>query len=198
MATKLDKNTYPTGLRSSDFKCSGPIATADGEFHSAKLADLGCFKQDGQDTNKGYHGAVVQANGKWFTYFEWGRTGQHGTFQFTECSSESEAQEVFVKQMMSKNAKRGEWVTIAGRKTLRAKKGKDCYLVRPLATRSSSSFGLPDAANVVSDDVKVEVKSTPKTAKRLTPFEKGQRLSLESSLGVREVTQRHKDARKDA
>ena len=148
MAHKLAKDSFPGGSSADDFQCFGPPATKDGEFDSVKICDMGCFTQDGKDSNKYYHAAVVQhkANKKWYTYFEWGRTGAtHPSFQFVECSSEQEACTDFAKQLHSKNDKRGEWVTIAGIRTLQAKAGKDCYLVRPMATRST---GLPDARTI--------------------------------------------------
>jgi hypothetical protein len=173
MATKLPKDTYPAGTGPNDFECFGPIATEDAKFHDSRLADMGCFKQDGTDTNKAYHGAVVRckASGKWFAYFEWGRTGKRGSFQFVEGYNEQDAIEAYVKQMESKNVKRGEWATVAGRRVLRAKPGKDCYLVRPLATRAADSFGLPSATSVVSKDVKIKktttaTKTTKKASKR--------------------------------
>ena len=172
MATKLLKDTWPSGLGPNDFECFGPAATEDDEFQGTKMTDMGCFKQptpaepDGSDTNKGYHGAVVKgSDSKWYAYFHWGRTGSRGAFQFVECFDENEADTEYIKQMKSKNTKRGEWVTRAGKRVLQAKAGKDCYLVRPLATRSSASFGLPNAAAVVSDDVKVKTV-TKKTAKK--------------------------------
>jgi hypothetical protein len=148
MANKLPQGTYPTGHSPADFKCFGPPATRDGEFENARICDMGCFTQDGKDSNKMYHAAVVQStkNGLWFTYFEWGRTGAgHPSYQFIECSSEPEACLEFARQLHSKNDKRGEWVTVAGIRTLRARAGKDCYLVRPMATRST---GLPDARSI--------------------------------------------------
>jgi len=165
MGVKLPKDTYPSGLGPNDFECSGPVATEDGDFYNTRLADLGCFKQDGTDTNKAYHGAVAKgSNGKWYAYFEWGRTGKKGAFQFMECYSESDAVDEYVKQMESKNSKRGEWVTLAGKRVLQAKPGKDCYLVRPLATRSSDSFGLPSATSVVTGDVKVKTTTKKRPA----------------------------------
>lgn len=165
MGVKLPKDTYPSGLGPNDFQCFGPVATEDDEFQNTKMADMGCFKQDGTDTNKAYHGAVVKgSNGKWYAYFEWGRTGKKGAFQFVECYDESDAQSEYVKQMESKNTKRGQWTTLAGKRVLQAKPGKDCYLVRPLATRSSSSFGLPSATSIVTGDVQVK-KTVKKDSK---------------------------------
>lgn len=157
MAIKLGKKEYPSGHSPSDFKCFGPAATKDGDFDSVKVADLGCFSQgDGQgsaiDSNKYYHAAVIQSvkDSKWYAYFEWGRTGKSNPdFQFVECYSEEDAQKAFASQLHSKNDKRGMWATIAGLKTLTAKPGKDCYLVRPQATRAT---GLPDARTIRCDD----------------------------------------------
>ncbi len=171
MATKLGKGNFPSGSSPSDYECFGPPAMKDGEFDDVKIVDLGCFKQDGTDSNKFYHGAVVKNRntGKWYAYFEWGRTGSvHPDYMFVECSSESEAQQEFAKQIHSKNDKRGMWTTIAGIRTLTAKPKKDCYLVRPQATRST---GLPDAKTIKSSDgmtvKKMSVtKSKTKTVKK--------------------------------
>jgi len=162
MATKLGKSTFPSGTGPNDFQCFGPPATKDGDFDSVKIADLGCFNQEGVDSNKMYHAAIVKSriDGGWYVYFEWGRTGAKSPqFQFVTCSSESEAQREFASQLHEKNDKRGEWTTIAGIRTLRAKSGKDCYLVRPQATRST---GLPDARSIKSGDgvVKQVTKTT--------------------------------------
>ena len=145
---KLAKDSYPEDGAAKDFYCYGPAATSDGDFSQARICDMGCFTQDGKDSNKYYHGAVVQhrKSKNWYAYFEWGRTGARSrSFQFVACCGEEDARAVFAKQMHTKNDKRGEWVTIAGIRTLRALKGKDCYLVRPMATRTT---GLPDARNV--------------------------------------------------
>lgn len=148
MAEKLPKDTFPQNSGPDDFQCFGPSATRDGEFESARICDLGCFTQDGKDSNKYYHGAVVQhkQTKQWYAYFEGGRTGaKKPSFQFVECASEAEAVAEFAEQLHSKNDRRGRWVTIAGIRTLQAKPGKDCYLVRPMATRST---GLPDARSI--------------------------------------------------
>ena len=148
MGIKLGKSEFPRGSGPDDFQCFGPPATEDGQFDKVKIADLGCFDQSGKDSNKYYHGAVVQhkKTKKWYTYFEWGRTGATSPqFQFVECSSESDAQQEFADQLHDKNDKRGMWATIGGIKTLTAKPNKDCYLVRPMATRST---GLPDAKTI--------------------------------------------------
>ncbi len=161
MATKLSKDTYPEGGNAEDFQCFGPPATKDGDFSEVKICDMGCFTQDGKDSNKYYHGAVVQhkTSKNWYSYFEWGRTGAaKASFQFVQCSDENEAQREFAKQLHSKNDRRGEWIEIAGIQTLRATKGKDCYLVRPQATRST---GLPDARSIKMNE---GAKKTPDTS----------------------------------
>ena len=171
MGTKLAKDTYPEKASDKDFKCFGPPATKDGEFDSVKIADLGCFTQDGKDTNKYYHCAIVQhrKSKNWYAYFEWGRTGAaKPSFQFVQCADEADAQKEFAKQLHSKNDKRGEWVTVASIRTLRAKKGKDCYLVRPMATRST---GLPDARSIkINEGAK---KKAGKTSSAATKGKKG-------------------------
>ncbi len=153
MGTKLEKNTYPNGSGPNDWQCFGPSALTDGDFDACKIADMGCFTQDGKDSCKYYHAAVVKhrTSNQWAVYFEWGRTGAaHPNFQFVACSGESDAQREFAKQLHEKNDKRGEWVTVAGKRVLRAKAGKDCYIVRPMATRST---GLPDAKTIKHNDV---------------------------------------------
>ena len=162
--SKLAKDTYPEDAAAKDFKCFGPPATHDGELDDVRICDLGCFAQDGRDSNKYYHGAVVQhrKSKNWYAYFEWGRTGGSTcSFQFVACQSEEDARAAFAKQLHAKNDKRGEWVTVANVRTLRAKKGKDCYLVRPMATRST---GLPDARNIKLGRATTESGTKPKSA----------------------------------
>lgn len=164
MGTKLGKDTLPSGHTPDDFECFGPPATKDGEFDTVKIADFGCFKQGETDSNKYYAAQVCKSrkNGKWYTYFEWGRVGvSKPSFQFVECSSEGDAQEEFVDQCRSKNDKRGEWTTIGGIKTLQAKAGKDCYLVRPMAKRS---VGLPDGRKITLNDGAKQVSKPIATA----------------------------------
>ncbi len=147
MATKLTKGSVP-GNNTADFECFGPPATEDGNFDGVMIADMGSFTQDGKNSNKYYHAAVCKhkSTGEWYTYFEWGRVGAaNPQFQFVKCSSQAEAQAELASQCHSKNDKRGVWTTVAGHKTLSAKPGKDVYLVRPLATRST---GLPDAKSI--------------------------------------------------
>ena len=151
MAVKLAKGDFPSGHSKEDFVCFGPPATKDGDFDSCFLADLGCFNQEGVDSNKYYHGSVCQSkkNQKWYTYFEWGRTGGRGDIQFHECDSKDDAHRVFAAQMHDKNDKRGQWVTLGTKKVLQAKPGKDCYLVRPMTKRT---VGLPDAQKILHDE----------------------------------------------
>src|SRR5262245_64882490 len=109
MATKLSKDTFPASHKPEDFECFGPPALNDGDFENCKIADLGCFTQDGKDTNKRYHGAIVRSrkNGGWYVYFEWGRTGAaRPSFQFIRCVGETEAQREFASQLHSKNDRR--------------------------------------------------------------------------------------------
>ena len=124
-----------------------------------RICDLGCFTQDGKDTNKYYHAAVVQhrSTKKWYAYLSGDGTGAaRPSFQFVECSGEQDAAANFASQLHSKNDRRGQWVTVAGIRTLRAKPGNDCYLVRPMATRST---GLPDARSI-----KINEGAKPKPA----------------------------------
>lgn len=163
MATKLAKQTLPSGHSREDFKGHGPVVTEDTVWGGANLADLGCFKQDeGTDSNKYYHLAVVESAiqpGKFFAYFEWGRTRPDGrpdkpAFQFFDCSSQADAQATCEKQFHAKNTKRGQMETVGSRQRLvpRVKKGgktEDLYVVRALATRL---VGLPCCQNIANED----------------------------------------------
>lgn len=55
-AKKLERDLYPEDSVAKDFQCFGPPATNDGEFAEVRICDLGCFTQDGKDSNKYYHG----------------------------------------------------------------------------------------------------------------------------------------------
>jgi hypothetical protein len=159
---KLKKNTYPLGHGPDDLECFGPPALEDGKFDECKIADMGCFTQDGKDSNKYYHGAITKSKktGEFVVYYEWGRVGATSpAFQCIVCSSEAEARKIFAAQMHEKNDGRGEWCTLGTVKTLRAKKDKDCYLVRPMATRNT---GLPDAKRIQFNE---GTKSTPTSTK---------------------------------
>lgn len=168
MGVKLGKSSFPAGHGPSDFKCFGPPATKDGEFDNCKIADLGCFTQDGKDSNKMYHGAICQStkNQKKYVYFEWGRTGAtNNQYQFIECSDDADCQDEFKSQLLSKNLKRGKWETIGGLQVLRPKikksgEAEDLYVVRPMATRS---VGLPDGKTITLNEggkVKVAVDTS--------------------------------------
>lgn len=157
---KLGKSQLPAGHSFNDFQAFGPVATKDGEFSGMKMADFGCFKQEKVDSNKMYYAAVLKSKktNNWFTYFEWGRTGQSNRdCQFEEFNSESAAQVAFEKQCHSKNDKRGIWVDICGHKTLQAKPNKDVYLVRVLAGRQTF---IPDA-NSITSAVPVKPAASP-------------------------------------
>jgi len=150
MAEKLGKREFPKAHGPDDFECFGPPAESDAMFANTKICDMGCFKQGETDSNKYYHAAVIKSKktSEWFAYFEWGRVGGSIDFQFVVCRDAAEAQNEYEDQLHSKNDKRGQWTTIAGIKTLEAKPGKDCYLVRPQATRST---GLPDGKRITSN-----------------------------------------------
>lgn len=173
-ANKLSKSSYPSGHSAADFQCFGPPAVKDGDFTGTLICDMGCFTQDGKDSNKYYHASVVQSklNQKWYAYFEWGRVGaKNPQFQMVECDSKAEAEMEYAAQLHEKNDKRGQWTQHAtlGR-ILQAKAGKDCYLVRPQATRST---GLPDARTIKFNEgskAATVAVSTPvtKSAKKIT------------------------------
>lgn len=186
--SKLPKGQFPPGHSEDDFECFGPPATKDGDFGDAMIADLGCFKQDGTDSNKYYHGAVVKSKktDDWYAFFQWGRTGSGGgDVQFYGPGTKEAAHAAFVSQIRKKNDRRGEWVKVAGHEVLRAKQGKDCYLVRPAAKRT---VGLPDAKNVLHDDiVKKKVskkKAKKKTRKKASSFFDAQTIKLMRDMNV--------------
>jgi predicted DNA-binding WGR domain protein len=170
MAVKLGRSTYPDGTSASDLECYGPPATTDTDFRGTKLADMGCFQQEGVDSNKYYFCCVCKnkKDGKWYLYVEYGRVGaSNPQFQFTECHSESDAQTAYEKQCAEKNTKRGEWQTIGGMRLFRPvmKKGKpeDLYVVRDLARRD---YGPPSCRDICSPNhvqTAVKTKSTSKT-----------------------------------
>ncbi len=196
MGVKLGKSAFPTGHGPSDFKCFGPPATKDGEFDNCKIADLGCFTQDGKDSNKLYHGAICKSskNSKWFVYFEWGRTRDENNsnqYQFIECTDEADAQEEFSSQLLSKNLKRGTWETVAGVKVLRPRvskktgKADDLYVVRTMATRN---VGLPDGKTISHNEGAKVAKSAsiaaPAIGKSAAQSVDSQTISLMQDLKV--------------
>lgn len=182
MAVKLGRSAMPNGHTRDDFECFGPVATQDTQFTGCKLADMGCFKQDeGSDSNKYYHAAIVKSrkDGKFYLYVEYGRTKDgipsSPQFQFTECSSESEAMAEFVSQCNSKNTKRGVWEKIGTRdrfvpKPKKDGKTEDLYVVRYMISRS---VGLPAARNICNADAvaatstAAPVKKVKKAAKKV-------------------------------
>lgn len=158
---KLGRSEMPAGHSRDDFECFGPVAVKDTDFNGCRLADLGCFKQDeGTDSNKYYHAAVVKSkkNGKWYMYVEYGRTKDGSPdrpqFQFTECSSEQDAQREFANQCAAKNTKRGVWEKVGSKeryvpKVKKDNSTEDLYVVRYMASRC---VGLPSAKNICNHD----------------------------------------------
>lgn len=149
---KLEKYKLPKNHSFADFNCKGPVASKDGEFEECNIVDLGCFKQDGTDTNKYYFGAIVQSalDNSYYVYFESGKTGAtKPLYQFIQCDNEAEARTAFAKQIHSKNDKRGQWVEhkVLG-KVLQAKPGKDCYLVRQQSSRNTLMVNAKNICNV--------------------------------------------------
>jgi len=168
--SKLAKSALPPNHTKDDFVCFGPAAIKDGQFDGTYLADLGCFAQgdkgdeEAVDSNKYYNACVCQSkkDSKWYTYFEWGRVGvSNPQFQFEEHADKDTTQSAYIDQLHKKNDKRGEWYThsVLG-KMLRPKKGKDCYLVRAQATRST---GLPDARTITTVQPKTVVSGKTTT-----------------------------------
>lgn len=156
MATKLGRNELPKQHSRDDFECFGPVATEDTNFANCRMADLGCFKQDGTDSNKYYHAAVVKSNkdGSFYLYVEYGRTKDNvpssPQFQFTACPNEASAMQEFAAQCAVKNTKRGIWEKVGNKDRFVPKPKKDgstedLYVVRKLLSRS---VGLPSAKNI--------------------------------------------------
>ena len=171
--SQLTKGQLPDGHTRDDFKGFGPVVARDTEWGESCLGDGGCFKQDGTDSNKYYHWAVVQStvNNRFYAYFEWGRT-KPGTrcakpaFQFYECSSKEEAINCCEYQFNEKNTKRGEWKELAGKQRFVSKPKKDAYIVRVVATRM---VGLPCCEKIANEDAKgaaAATKTTKKTGKK--------------------------------
>jgi len=195
MAVKLGRNEYPSGHDSSDFDACGPAAVKDGEFDNNYLCDMGCFMQEDVDSNKYYHGAVVQStkNQKWYFYVEYGRVGAgKPSYQFTECGDKSEAHNTYRKQLKSKNTGRGEWEDhkALGQRLIPKKdkngKVKDLYLVRPQATRST---GLPCARTIkTAEGNKPKKKATKKSSKKKAPVADANTLSLMRDLNVATIS----------
>lgn len=170
MASKLARCTLPGSLTAEDFTYRGrPSAGHDDFGGDVGIADLKCVKQFGGDNAyKYYHAGVVQSkDGRWFTYFEWGRVrdsrawdggGEPQDYQFAEYPTEEGARKAFASQCRSKSTSRltqenGLWVS---------KAGKDGYIVVDLATRTS---GLPDAYRIKSTNGLTPAVTAPKAKK---------------------------------
>lgn len=181
MATKLERNTFPSGLSENDFTYVGQPAKKQCEFSTdVGIADMTCVSQFGEtNSNKFYHAGIVQNSGKYYVYLEWGRifagkSWQSGSFrgqdfQFVECSSEDDARKFFEKQCAEKNTKRIEEKEIGGKKLWVGKNGKDGYIVVDLAVREK---GLPDAYKIKDssgiakkEDKKDKLKENKKTTR---------------------------------
>jgi len=199
---KLKRNEIPEGFSHTDFKYKGRAAKDQDDFDlEVGIADMACVDQFGSsNTNKYYHAGVVEANGKWFIYLEWGRIfsgaswegGYHNgqDFQFAESESEEEARAFFEKQCRDKNIKRLEEKEIGG-ETIWVSKGKNsAYLVQSLSTREK---GLPDAANIKDSTGIIKEskkKASKKTAKGPKTTYQPEVISLAQSLvsGVQTYT----------
>ena len=176
-ATSLGRKTLPSGFNPPDFKYSGRPASSTSDFDDdVGIADMACVNQFGESNNsKYYHVGVVESNGEFFVYTEWGRikggkswngggfTSQDYTF--FKCDSEAEARKKFKSVCKSKNTARVEQKEIGGKTIWAAKSGKDGYIVQKLATRER---GLPDAYSI-KDSSGVQVTSgKKKTARKKT------------------------------
>jgi hypothetical protein len=191
---KLGRNEMPSGHTREDFDCFGPVATKDTAFDGSKLADMGCFKQDeGTDSNKYYHAAVVKSKktGKFYLYVEYGRTKNGApsspSFQLTECDSESEACAAFAKQCAEKNTKRGQWEKVGSKERYvpRTKKDgttEDLYVVRYMASRA---VGLPAAKNLCNADAVPVALNT--SAKANTKKSSGPKIDVHTNKLFRDL-----------
>ena len=164
------KKSLPPGLNPQDFKYSGRPASDTSDFgDDVGIADMACVNQFGDSNNsKYYHAGVVESNGTWYVYIEYGRikggkswngggfTSQ--AYTFFQCDSEAEARKKFKTTCEGKNTKRVEQKTIGGKEIWAAKAGKDGYIVQKLATRER---GLPDAYNI-KDSAGIQVASGKK------------------------------------
>lgn len=170
------KKTLPPRCKPADFKYMGRASKDQGDFgNDVGIADMACVDQFGKNSNKFYHAGVVQANSRWFAYYEWGRieggkswdggvpVHRSTTYWFVE-GSEQEVRDAFEKKCISKNTKRLVEKEVGGITTLVAKPKKDAYIVQSLATRER---GLPDACNI-KDSTGITESKKKKTKKRTT------------------------------
>ena len=195
MATnKLPLKTYPAGHGPDDFTCYGPAATEDDAFEGTKIADMACFAQRDEadakkskvaaDSNKYYHGAVVQSkiDKTWYFYVEYGRVGNKSSFQFSPAvgTTADEAEHLYIKQMKAKNIGRGKWENhkVLGKRLVPRSASKDLYIVSPQATRAT---GLPDAKTITSDDGLDKSKVKKKPAKKGTKKKKAHNVDRETT-----------------
>lgn len=158
-------SSIPLGvdINTLTYKGRPAVEVVDDFGSSVGIADMACVNQFGDANNsKYYHAGVVQSSdGRWFTYYQWGRIhpgkswdgafdAKGGTFQFTQWTSEADARLGFEAKCQAKNIKRLEKTTVGGvtvwvSKTSKKGKSKDGYITQDLATRER---GLPDAYKI--------------------------------------------------
>lgn len=169
--TTTHKNKLPPGCQAADFKYMGRPAKEKGDFgDDVGIADMACVDQFGKNSNKYYHAGVVQAKGRWFAYYEWGRIEGGKSWEgrtpqnywFVE-GTEAEARAAFAKKCHDKNTKRLIEKEIGGETIWVAKPKKDAYIVQALATRER---GLPDAYTIKDSSGITEAKSKKKVKKK--------------------------------
>lgn len=173
MATKLGRKEFPSNYSADDFKYQGRPAVGQDDFgEEVGIADMVCVNQFGEsNNNKYYHAGVMNANGAWFVYLEWGRVSggkswngsfTGGDFMFVQCSGEADARAFFEKQCRSKNIKRLQKKKVGSSEIWVGKNGKDGYVVQKLAVRER---GLPDAYGI-KDDTGIKKKAAKKKASK--------------------------------
>ena len=174
MATKLGRKELPSNYSPDDFKYQGRPAVGQDDFGSeVGIADMVCVDQFGSDNkNKYYHAGVVNSNGAWFVYLEWGRVSggkswngsfSGGDFMFVQCSNEDDARVFFEKQCRSKNIKRLQKKKVGKTEIWVGKNGKDGYVAQKLAVRER---GLPDAYGIKDDTGLAKKAAAKKVAKK--------------------------------
>jgi len=180
MATKLGRKEFPSNFSADDFKYQGRPAVDQDDFGpDVGIADMVCIDQLGSDNkNKYYHAGVVNADGSWFVYLEWGRIVggkswdqgfQSQDYQFVQCNGEADARAFFEKQCRTKNIKVIEKKKIGSSEIWVGKKGKSGYVVQKLATRER---GLPDAYGIKDDSGVAKKGTKKKAAKKKTKSKK--------------------------
>ncbi len=175
MATTYKKQ-LPPKCKAEDFKYMGRPAKDQGDFGTdVGIVDMACVDQFGKNSSKYYHTGVLQAHGRWFAYYEWGRISggkswegrRPDNYWFVECGDEAEARGCFQKKSLDKNTKRLVEKEIGGETIWVAKPKKDAYIVQQLATRER---GLPDAYTIKdAAGVKTESKTTKKKKSTSAP-----------------------------